>query len=63
VNDVKENCKQSVQSLNSYRDALKLALNEEDESSVESKWRNVTDLFEMQQNDVKQANEKISIAK
>ncbi len=60
---MKENCKQSVQSLNSYRDALKLALNEEDESSVESKWRNVTDLFEMQQNDVKQANEKISIAK
>jgi hypothetical protein len=63
MDDAKETCKKSIESLSNYREALKVALNEEDDSVVESKWRTVIDLFSIQEADTKTAKEKLSIAK
>lgn len=53
----------AIDSLNKYRQALRNALDEKSDSTKELEWRQVTDLFDLQQSDVNEANEKFLIAK
>jgi hypothetical protein len=54
----------TIESLNKYKNALKLALDETknlDDKDIE--WRRVTDLFDIQANNVNEANQKFAHAK
>ncbi len=54
----------AIESLNKYRQALRVALDEtKNEDNKELQWRQVTDLFDMQTADVNEAKQKFQIAK
>lgn len=55
----------AIESLNKYKAALKVALDDskEHEKEKEIEWRKVTDLFDVQTNDVNTANQRFALAK
>ena len=56
----------AIESLNKYRQALRMALDDDVRNEAESKevqWRQVTDLFDMQTADVNEAQQKFTLAK
>lgn len=55
----------AIESLNKYKAALKNALDDskEHEKDKEIEWRKVTDLFDVQTNDVNGANQRFALAK
>lgn len=56
----------AIESLNKYKAALKNALDDTKPRLDEDKdieWRKVTDLFDLQTNDVNSANQKFTLAK
>lgn len=55
----------AIESLNKYKNALNAALDDskEHEKDKEIEWRKVTDLFDVQTNDVNSANQKFALAK
>jgi hypothetical protein len=63
VNDSMKSCQLSVETLQKYSESLKLALDDNNEELKDNQWFQVTQLFDQQTSEVKNANEKINYAK